>query len=172
MSSLDDKERELMDVLRNRVHHAFMAARKGGVPHSAFDDAEALAEAMIAALPSSHVFDRLVGPFYDTAGLVRWLGTSRQAIAKRVHAGSLIACQLEDRQWVYPVWQFTSSGALHPGLNDVWKVLRAGADPWTCAVWMCAENEQLGETAVEAIRAGRTSAVLELAHVDAARWGA
>ena len=37
---------------------------------------------MTAALPVSHGYDQLVGPFYYTAGLTQWWGVSRQAISK------------------------------------------------------------------------------------------
>jgi hypothetical protein len=172
LGMLEQKEQALARALLSRLHSTFAAARAAGLPESVFDDTEALADAMVSALPVSHIFDQKIGPFYDTAGLIRWLGTTRQALAKRVQVGTLIACQLEDRQWVYPTWQFTTSGALHPGLADVWKVLRTGADPWTCALWLRTPAGQLGSTAVDAVIAGRVDDVLRIARIDAARWAA
>ncbi|WP_186626586.1 hypothetical protein [Rhodococcus sp. BP22] len=79
---------------------------------------------MTSALPTSHIYDQLVGPFYDTAGLTQWWGLSRQAIAKAAAAGTVIACQLDGGGWVYPTWQFTESGTVHPDLLTLWSTLR------------------------------------------------
>ena len=71
MNTLVEQERKLMDLLTRRVHETFANARAAGVPVEVFDDVESIARSMTAALPTSHVYDHLVGPFYDTAGLTR-----------------------------------------------------------------------------------------------------
>ncbi|WP_137725803.1 hypothetical protein [Prescottella subtropica] len=174
MNTLIEQERKLMDLLTRRVHQTFADARAAGVPADVFGDVEAIADAMTSALPASGVYDQLVGPFYDTAGLTRWWGVSRQAVHKAVTAGTVIACRLADGQWVYPIWQFTSDGTVAPHLITVWKTLRAAADPWTCAVWLRSPHPGLGDvTAVDWIADGRDlGTVLDLAHADAARWAA
>lgn len=174
IGSLIEQEKRLMELLSQRVHRTFAAAEAAGVPADVFADLDAIADAMSAALPTSHVYDQIVGPFYDTAGLTRWWNISRQAVSKKVAANTLIACQLDDGQWVYPVWQFTGSGTAHPALIEVWRVLRAAADPWTCAMWLRAPQEMLGgKTAADWLTADNPAEpVLVAARADAQRWAA
>ena len=161
-----------MEELSQRVHRTFAAAAAAGVPTDAFADVQAIADAMSAALPTHHVYDQVVGPFYDTAGLTRWWNVSRQAVSKRVATNAVIACQLEEGHWVYPVWQFTSSGTVDPTLVQVWRVLRAGADPWTCALWLRAPQDAFGgKTAAGWLtEGGLVDPVLAAARADVQRW--
>jgi hypothetical protein len=71
------------------------------------------------ALPASHPFDAVIGPFYDTTGLTKWLGVSRQALHQRVKVGSILGCPLDDGAIVYPAWQFVDNDATAPGLADL-----------------------------------------------------
>lgn len=85
---------------------------------------------MTSALPTSHICDHLVGPYYDTAGLTQWWGGNKQAITKAASTGTVIACQLDEGGWVYPTWQFTDdAGTMHPDLLTLWSILRATGDP-------------------------------------------
>lgn len=172
METLADQERRLMELLADRVREAFVEARASGVPAAVFRDVEAIATAMVAALPTSHPYDRLVGPFYDTTGLTRWLGVSRQSVNKSIGAATTIACKLDDGQWVYPTWQFTSARTVHPHLITLWKTLRAAADPWTCAMWLRTAQSALGDrSAVDWVTGGRpVEEPLALAHADVERW--
>lgn len=174
MNTLAEQERKLLDLLTRRVHQTFADARAAGVSAEVFDDVESIARSMAAALPTIHIYDQLVGPFYDTAGLTQWRGVSRQAINKAVAAGTVIACQLEGSGWVYPTWQFTDSQTVHPHLITLWQTLRESADPWTCAVWLRSPQEELGDrSAVDWIIDGRpVDTALELARADAQRWAA
>ncbi|UZF48170.1 hypothetical protein [Rhodococcus rhodochrous] len=174
MKTLVEQERKLMELLTRRVHETFANARAAGVPAEVFDDVESIARSMAAALPTSHIYDQLVGPFYDTGGLTRWWGVSRQAVNKAVAADSVIACRLADGQWVYPTWQFMDTGTVHPHLIALWKTLRAGADPWTCAVWLRSRQPELGDrSASDWIAEGYPlGPALALARADAQRWAA
>ncbi|MDG3010695.1 hypothetical protein G4X40_11095 [Rhodococcus sp. D2-41] len=174
MNTLVEQERKLMDLLTRRVHKTFADARAAGVPVEVFDDVESIAASMAAALPATHVYDQLVGPFYDTSGLTRWWGISRQSVNKSVAAGSVIACRLDDGQWVYPTWQFTAAATVHPHLITLWKALRGAADPWTCAVWLRSPQAELGDRSVAdwVISGEPVEAALELARADVARWSA
>lgn len=174
MTTFSEQERKLLDLLAHSVHKTFASARAAGVPVEVFDDVESIAQSMTSALPTGHIYDQLVGPFYDTAGLTRWWGVSRQAISKAVASGSVIACRLAGGQWVYPTWQFTDSGTVHPHLVKLWTTLVAAADPWTCAVWLRSAHPELDDrSAVDWIADGHPiEAVLELARVDAERWAA
>ncbi|BBE48934.1 MULTISPECIES: hypothetical protein [Rhodococcus] len=172
MNTLAEQERKLMDLLTRRVHQTFADAHAAGVPAEVFDDVESIARSMTAALPSSHVYDHLVGPFYDTTGLTQWRGVSRQAINRAVSAGTVIACRLDGGQWGYPTWQFTDSQTVHPHLIALWQTLRESADPWTCAIWLRSPQEELGDrSAADWITSGHpVDPALELARADAQRW--
>lgn len=77
-----------MYLLTRRVHQRFVDARVAGTPAAVVEDIESIVRSMAAALPTIGVYDQLVGPFYDTAGLTRWRGVSRQAVNKaRVTSG-------------------------------------------------------------------------------------
>lgn len=174
MNTLVEQERKLMDLLARRVHQTFAEARAAGVPTDVFDDVESIARSMAAALPTNGTYDQLVGPFYDTTGLTQWWGISRQAVNKAVAAGTVIACRLDGGSWVYPTWQFTDSGTVHPRLITLWSTLRAAADPWTCAVWLRSPQPELdGRSAAEWIADGHPhESVMALASADARRWAA
>ncbi|MDV6305358.1 hypothetical protein R3P93_22570 [Rhodococcus cerastii] len=83
-----------------------------------------------------------------------------------------IACKLDDGQWVYPTWHFTSARTVHPHLTTLWKTLRAAADPWTCAVWLRTAQSTLGDrNAVDWVTGGRSvEEPLALARPDVERW--
>lgn len=168
MSTLTEQERKLLDLLTRLVHESFEETRAAGVPAEVFDDVEGIARSMTSALPTGHIYDQLVGPFYDTTGLTGWWGVSRQAIGKALATGTVIACQLDGGGWVYPTWQFDDSGTVYPALIAVWATLRWAADPWNCAVWLRSPQSDLGDSsAVDWIADGRPlEAVLELAQ----RW--
>ncbi|MFI6432917.1 hypothetical protein [Rhodococcus oryzae] len=172
MSTLSEQERKLLDLLTRSVHRTFADARAAGVPAEVFDDVESIARSMSAALPTSSVYDQLVGPFYDTTSLTQWWGVSRQAIAKAADVGTVIACRLDGGGWVYPTWQFTDLGTVYPHLITLWATLRGAADPWTCAVWLRSPQSELGDrSAADWIAGGYPlGTALELARNDVHRW--
>ena len=140
-----------------------------------FGDAEQIADAMVAALPLGHAFDEISGPFYDTFGLSRWLGISRQALHQRVARHAILACPLEDGGIVYPTWQFLESGATIPSLAEVLATLAEGTDdPWMIALWMRAPSENLdGNPPDEWLRKGHDpQRVVAMARQVATSWSA
>lgn len=140
-----------------------------------------IASAMLEAIPLTHPFEEL-GPFYDTAGVSRWLGITRQALHQKVKADQLLALTTGDGQRIYPAWQFTPDGRPLVGLVDLLRVLSpAAADPWTVAVWLTRPVEEAdGRTAVDVLRSlkpiGPRGAAWENliaeAREDASRWAA
>ena len=151
-----------------------LTSRTVEAPELADADPTLLAERMIASIPARHVYDALVGPFYDTTGLRKWLGLTRQALASRVRAGSLLACPTQDNQLVYPAWQFRADGSTVPHLAEVIKILRRSASsPWTIATWLRTPDSQStdGLDAVSWLNAGGdVQIIIEAARDDAARW--
>jgi hypothetical protein len=143
------------------------------------DDVEELAERMMAALPTVHVLDQPLGPFYDTAGLVAWLGISRQALFDRVRRGTVLACRTADGHLVYPSLQFGRTGVVRPGVQEaVGAFTRHGVDGWAIGAWLTTASPVFdGHSAVDYLVVHRSSAsavarVADAAAADAAVWAA
>jgi hypothetical protein len=142
-------------------------------------DLDELAARMVSALPTQHPYDEPLGPFYDTTGLVSWLGVSRQAVADRVRRGTLLACRTQDGHLVYPAWQFARDGAVRPGVVEaVGEFARRGADGWSTALWLTTPSDVFGgQSAVDYLvvhRASRAAVqlVASTAALDARTWAA
>jgi hypothetical protein len=175
MTDLALFERQIMQSVSRKVHERLRSAGNADLGPEVFGDPEEIAEAMVAALPLGHVFDEITGPFYDTSGLIRWLGITRQALHQKVARYAILACPLDDGGLVYPTWQFLGSGATIPALRDVLLVLTEGTDdPWMAALWMRAPSEELDELRpADWLRQGRDPHVLiELAQETVAGWRA
>ncbi|HWT49466.1 MAG TPA: hypothetical protein VN255_13115 [Mycobacterium sp.] len=175
MTDLAVLEREIMRSVSRKVHDRLREAAAAEVGPEAFGDPEAIADAMVAALPLGHVFDELSGPFYDTSGLARWLGMSRQALHQKSARHAILACPLADGGVVYPVWQFLDSGAPIPSLDAVLTTLAEGTDDaWMMALWMRAPSAQLdGDRPSDWLRkGGDAERVIAMARGVASSWRA
>jgi hypothetical protein len=175
MTELESFEQDILRLVIEKVHDLFQKAREAQLGPEAFGDPEKIAETMVAALPQSHVFDEISGPFYDTSGLTRWLDISRQALHQRVARHAVLACPLEDGGVVYPTWQFLDNGATIPSLTDVLSTLADGTDDaWMMALWMRAPSEELDEARPsEWLRAGGDPhRVIAMAKQVASSWAA
>ncbi len=142
-------------------------------------DVDDLADRMLAALPTVHPLDAPLGPFYDTAGLVAWLGISRQALFDRVRRGTVLACRTSDGHLLYPSLQFGRNGSVRPGVQDaVGAFTRKGVDGWSIGAWLTTASSAFdGQSAVDYLVVHRSSAaavaqVAQLAAADAATWTA
>jgi hypothetical protein len=175
MTELESFEQDIMRLISQKVHDLFQKAREAELGPEVFGDPEDIADAMVAVLPQSHVFDEISGPFYDTSGLTRWLDISRQALHQRVARHAVLACPLEDGGVVYPTWQFLDNGATIPSLTDVLATLADGTDDaWMMALWMRAPSEDLDDNPPsEWLRAGGDpQRVIEMARQVASSWSA
>lgn len=169
---------ELVDAVRSGI-----AARAAQLAEQGrrldLGDPGALAERMLAALPTVHPADEPLGPFYDTAGLVSWLGISRQALFDRVRRGTVLACRTSDGHLLYPSLQFSRQGVVRPGIQEaVGAFVRRGADGWAVGAWLTTPSEVFdGHSAVDYLVVHRSSAtaverVATAAAADAAAWAA
>ena len=168
---------QLLDrVERQLAERADELARQGRSLGS-LGDLDDLAARMVAALPSVHPWDVALGPFYDTHGLMQWLGVSRQALADRVRRGTLLACRTSDGSLLYPILQFGRTGQVRPGVVDAVGILgRAGADGWAVGVWLTTPSPAFdGDSAVDHLVLHRLSReavgrVVTAATADVAGW--
>jgi hypothetical protein len=168
----------LTEALRTRIEErsAKLAAQGRRLDLGDVDD---LADRMLAALPNVHPLDQPLGPFYDTGGLVAWLGISRQALFDRVRRGTVLACRTADGHLVYPSLQFARNGAVRPGVQDaVGAFSRKGVDGWSIGAWLTTASELFdGHSAVDYLVVHRSSPtavarVAAAAVADASQWAA
>jgi hypothetical protein len=175
MTEFASFELQIMQLISQKVHDLLRKASEAQLGPEAFGDPEDITDAMVAALPHSHVFDQISGPFYDTSGLTRWLQISRQALHQRVARHAVLACPLDDGGIVYPTWQFLDNGATIPSLTQVLATLADGTDDaWMIALWMRAPSEELNDDRPsEWLRAGGDpQRVIEMARQVASSWAA
>src|SRR5947209_8336329 len=175
MSDLASFEQEIMRSVGQKVHERLRKAREAQLRPEEFGDPEDIADAMVAALPLGHVFDEISGPFYDTSGLSRWLGISRQAVHQKAARHAILACPLDDGGVVYPTWQFLENGATIPSLSEVLATLAKGTDDkWMIALWMRAPSEDFdGDPPSDWLRNGHApERVIAMAHQVASGWAA
>jgi hypothetical protein len=151
-------------------------AAENGLDPAALGRPEELAARVGAAIPiGRHPTAALVGPCYDTPGLARWLGISKQAIDKRNKAHTLLACRTESGSWRYPALQFDDRGNTLPHLRELLDVLIRPGDErrWRAARWLAAPAPYLpgNVSAADWLRGGGDPRpVLAAARADAARW--
>lgn len=171
---------DLLASLRHQIDERLSEIAQRGGDVSALGDPVALAQRMVATLPTAaHPFDGELGPFYDTAGLSRWWDVSRQALADRVRRGTLLACRTADGHLVYPSFQFARDGSVRPGIAEAVAVFaRHGVDGWTAAVWLTTPSAVFdADSAVDHLVVHRASAaavarVVRQAEADVAAWAA
>lgn len=172
--SMQAYERRVLAAVHDQVSARLTALVEAGVDLTTLGEPDEVAARAAAAVPyAPHSYDLAYGPFYDTTGLTRWLGISRQALGDRVRRGSVLACRTDDGHLVYPAFQFGREGTVRAGLVDALRVF-AGQDGWVVAAWLTTPTAALdGQSALDWIALGRdASAVVELAMADAAGWAA
>ena len=172
MFDQDPQLAELFGLVKDELAHSHTSL-------GAVGDLSALSRRIVNIIERSDQSNELadiVGPFYDTAGLVTWLGYTKQAIEKRRKAHKLLGCRTTDGKWLYPVWQFQEDGEPLPGLPEALRLLSEGLDDgWTIALWFTGETpERLdGASPRDWLRqGGEPQAVLDIARIDSAAWAA
>lgn len=169
LSPQDYVDSVLLEVRPRLLDRVRELSRRG----SALPEPRDLAQLLGAGLPGAgpadldpHFSD--LGPFYDSAGALHQLGgVTKQALASRRTNETVLAMRSGDGQWLYPAWQFTGAGGIHPALVPVLKALR-GLDRWAAGVWLVAAHPDLsGASPRQALRDGTDPAtVARLARRD------
>ncbi|BDD80335.1 hypothetical protein TPB0596_00980 [Tsukamurella pulmonis] len=125
---------------------------------------------------AGNLLDEIVGPFWDADSVASHLSLRADELARKTESDQIIWVPLASGTPVFPAWQFeVDHGAQHK-LLIVWKALRADADPWTCAVWICSPARDLDGQSVLDYLVGdpsdphRLATVMDLVAVDTAGW--
>jgi hypothetical protein len=113
-------------------------------------------------------WDANIGPFYDQAGVEELTKLMSVDIDISVAAGDLLGVVTSDNVMLFPVFQFSESGELLPGLSDVAAALRPiSDDTWDIALWLSTASADFGGlTAAKTLRDGQTELVLTMAKRD------
>lgn len=95
------------------------------------------------------------------------LGTSKQALHKRIHAGTALG-MMRGREIVVPRVQFAEEGGkvvgFLPGIAEVLATFReAGERGWGALQFLVEQDPNLGRAPVQALREGRVEAVVQAA---------
>jgi hypothetical protein len=90
------------------------------------------------------------------------IGASPETVNQKRKVGDLLGLEGATRGVRFPKWQVTDDGRPLPGLRSLFGIL--GGDPWTVFRFLTQKhNELAGETALQAMKAGRLKAVQDLA---------
>ena len=90
------------------------------------------------------------------------VGMSHETVNQKRKVGELLGLQGATRGYRFPRWQITDEGLPLPGLATLSEIL--GGGPWTLYRFLLSPHNELGgETAVEALKAGRLEAVTAVA---------
>ncbi|MEO6715265.1 MAG: hypothetical protein ABIM89_17835 [Mycobacteriales bacterium] len=166
-------EAQLIDALSEALHERLAAAHTAGAKLESLGTPAELAGRMLAAVPWAHPWDEQIGPFYDTAGLTRYLGVSKQALADRVRRRRMLAVTVDGRT-LYPARQFDGP-RLILGIAETLSEFRdVPIDGWVIAAWLTTPAGALGgATPLDWLTRGKDPAATRLlASKNAARWRA
>ncbi|RKR74758.1 hypothetical protein [Frondihabitans australicus] len=102
-------------------------------------------------------WDEYVGPFYDTAGVLRLLRMSANDLESLVKIQGVLRLITGDGMVVYPAFQFGSDGTPLPHLREALNCLNSSpSHGWGDALWLNAPEDDLdGLTPAQALRTDR-----------------
>ncbi|WP_022885805.1 hypothetical protein [Glaciibacter superstes] len=131
-----------------------------------------LAERMVAVIPQPSPWNDVLGPFYSTQAVQRFLGVTRQAVQKRVRSGSLVRVVTQDGTSLFPAFQFRDARPVQGLLEVVAELRRGTTDEYAIAQWLAIRDPASGTSPLDRMVAGQIAAVLSEAAHTAAAWAA
>ena len=155
------------------VHLASAAALLGDPGLADVSHEEADGGALEAPDDGAAAFERISAELLDRGGggmslreAADALGTSKQALHKRIHAGTALG-MMRGREIVVPRAQFTDGDGkigLLPGIPEVLAAFRAaGERGWGTLQFLVEQDPNLGRPPIDALRKGRVEAVVQAA---------
>lgn len=155
------------------VHLASAAALLGDPGLADVPDEEAGGGAVEAPDDGAAAFERISAELLDRGGggmslreAADALGTSKQALHKRIHAGTALG-MMRGREIVVPRVQFADGdgkAGFLPGIPEVLAAFReAGERGWGTLRFLVERDPNLGRTPIDALRDGRIGAVVQAA---------
>jgi hypothetical protein len=90
------------------------------------------------------------------------VGMSHETVNQKRKSSEILGLKGSTRGYRFPLWQITPQGLPLPGLKALFETL--GGEPWTVHRFLLMRhNELAGQTALEALKAGRSDAVIAVA---------
>ena len=126
----------------------------------------------IAHESEKHPFDAF-GPFYNKDSVIQYLSIDQHDLDELIAANEVIACQTQDGDQVFPVWQFEDKAMIKEWVGKVTPILAEGKlDNWMIALWLSTPVDTMNnQSAVQWLDAGGDiDVILQEAHHDASRW--
>lgn len=125
--------------------------------------AEPLAPAFIRGIEAKRRLIEEHGGTLTVAQVATNLGLTRQSVENRRRAGKLIAITTGRLGYRYPAWQFSESGLVIPGLEEVLGIL-APHDEWMQIAFFLGKDQLLDdESPLALLKAGKLQQVLDAA---------
>jgi hypothetical protein len=158
-------EERVIASLRPRLDRLVTQWSESGRP---LPDPDELAATLTSAVPGAVThsdYDRLLGPFYSSAGVMRVLAVpTKQALGDRRRRGTLLAARTSDRVWVYPAFQFDlAARQVRRDLVPLLSALKA-APRWGAALWLVTSHPELGgKSPMSSLGDGKDDLVARLA---------
>lgn len=158
-------EARVLDRVRSSLEEHLERLLASGNP---LPDPDELADAMTAGIPDSSgpaEYERLCGPFYSSAGVMRLLGIrTKQALDDRRRRGTILAARTADQVWVYPAFQFdVVRRRVKPELAPVISALKS-APRWGALLWLVTPEVALDDRSpLESVAGDRVERVVDLA---------
>jgi hypothetical protein len=117
-------------------------------------------------------WDRKIGPFFDEIGVMHTAALTLSELETGRQFNDVLALEIDERDFIYPSFQFGRRGELLPGLRDVVCVLRpAVIDNWDIALWIQTASVHLeGRAPVLLMRSCQLHPVVSAARADANNW--
>jgi hypothetical protein len=120
-----------------------------------------LTPAIMRGAAMKHDLLERAGGAHSTSEVAEFLGISRQAVAKRVQRGTLLALPNASGDFRFPAVQFTDTGTVK-GLEEVLAAFVVES-PWTrLAVLLDTDKSLGGKRVIDALRAGQLDEVLNV----------
>jgi len=179
MAGLPAEEREVVDELLEslRKHRgqgpaklAELMATAFAMTVTGFGKPARGAKLALAALRGMEARQRLIddeGGSLSSEEAARLLGISKQAVLKRLEAGTLLAWREERLKAArFPQWQFNERGAVLAGVSEVLECLHANPrlDDWAKVLFFLQSKPSLdGERPLDFLRKGRVKEVSQAA---------
>lgn len=140
-----------------------------------FDEAQRLGAQGADAAVAPLIWGAALGERWPTTTVTEFLHITRQALHKRVIAGTALGVPGRGTTW-FPVWQFDlDAHEVRPVVVEVVKAFREelGAfDPFVAASWATTDQPELGMSPEEWLTAGKEPAeVARVAHRAASELG-
>ena len=136
----------VLDRVRSSLEEHLRRLLASGSP---LPDPVDLADAITAGIPDvagPSEYERLCGPFYSSAGVMRLLGMrTKQALDDRRRRGTILAARTVDQVWVYPAFQFDITQ--HRVRSELAPVIGAlkSAPRWGALLWLVTPQSTLDD---------------------------